>query len=271
MTATCEPARIARSPRPTDVSLLPVPEGLVVLTFDDGVRSCSTFVAPLLRHYGFGATFFITEGLNFADKEHYLTWEQVRGLHDAGFEIGNHTRNHYDVRRQSRDELRADIAHIAIRCQEYGIPRPTTFCYPGYSNCPDAVSVLAKDGFLFARRGFAPEFPLVHTGGRGPVYDPSLHHPLLVPTTNAFGPTWGFEDLVWAVDQARGGKAAVLVFHGVPDLEHPWVYADPVVFERCMAYLHNRGCTVIAMRDLVRYVDQAVVPPDPNLSSATSG
>ena len=40
----------------------PIPDRLVVLTFDDSVASHATFVAPLLKKHGFGATFFITEG-----------------------------------------------------------------------------------------------------------------------------------------------------------------------------------------------------------------
>jgi peptidoglycan/xylan/chitin deacetylase (PgdA/CDA1 family) len=68
----------------------PIPDRLVVLTFDDSVASQATFVAPLLKKHGFGATFFITEGFEFlTDKEHHLTWEQIKALHAAGFEIGN--------------------------------------------------------------------------------------------------------------------------------------------------------------------------------------
>jgi peptidoglycan/xylan/chitin deacetylase (PgdA/CDA1 family) len=36
-----------------------------VLTFDDGHKSDHAFVAPILQEFGFGATFFITEGLGF--------------------------------------------------------------------------------------------------------------------------------------------------------------------------------------------------------------
>ena len=43
-------------------SLQPVPDKLVVLTFDDSKASHYTVVRPLLKKYGFGATFFITEG-----------------------------------------------------------------------------------------------------------------------------------------------------------------------------------------------------------------
>ena len=36
-----------------------VPAKLVVLTLDDAVKSHRTFVAPLLKELGFGATFFV--------------------------------------------------------------------------------------------------------------------------------------------------------------------------------------------------------------------
>ena len=235
-----------------------IPDRLVVLTFDDGNKSDATYVAPLLKRYGFGATFFITEGLNFLNnKDHYVTWEEVRELHDAGFEIGNHTRHHKNVNNQSREALLADLEHIDLRCEEHGIPIPNTFCYPGYSNGPEAVKVLMEKGFLFARRGVAPEFSYNSDGGRGPAYAPTTHHPLLIPTTGASGPNWNFDDFVWAVEQARDGKIAVLTFHGVPALEHPWVNTEPEVFETYIRYLHDNGYTVISLRDLERYVDPA--------------
>ena len=109
-----------------------IPNKLVVLTFDDGCKSQATFVAPILKQYGFGATFYITEGLGFLkNKEAYMTWEEVRELHDAGFEIGNHTRHHRNVAQQSDRELKDDLQYIDERCEAAGISQPTTFCYPG--------------------------------------------------------------------------------------------------------------------------------------------
>jgi peptidoglycan/xylan/chitin deacetylase (PgdA/CDA1 family) len=46
--------------------LEPLPDKVVVLTFDDSVRSHYTVARPILQRYGFGATFFITEGFTFA-------------------------------------------------------------------------------------------------------------------------------------------------------------------------------------------------------------
>ena len=238
------------------MSLLPIPNGLVVLTFDDGNKSDFTYVAPLLNRYGFGATFYITEGLNFLEnKEYYLTWEEVHQLHQSGFEIGNHTRHHKNVNSQTQEEFLADLEYIDARCQQYNIPIPETFCYPGYNHGPQALEVLTKKGMRFARRGIYPEFPHESEGGRGPAYDPNIHHRLLIPTTGASGPNWSFDDFVWAVEQAKDEKIAILTFHGVPALEHPWVNTFPDDFKVYMDFLNDHGFTVIALRDLSKYTE----------------
>ena len=45
--------------------LQPIPDRLVVLTFDDANKSDRTFVADILKKHGFGATFYVSEGLGF--------------------------------------------------------------------------------------------------------------------------------------------------------------------------------------------------------------
>ena len=47
----------------------------VVLTFDDATASQYSVVAPLLKRYGFGATFFVCEFQpNFSDSSKYMNW-----------------------------------------------------------------------------------------------------------------------------------------------------------------------------------------------------
>lgn len=224
-------------------ALEPVPEKLVVLTFDDSVASHATFVAPLLKKLGFGATFFITEGFEFAqDKEHYMTWEQIKALDVDGFEIGNHTRHHTGVAKQKAEELAADVGYIEEQCAQHGIAKPTSFCYPGYQTSEAAVKLLRERGYKFARAGGAKAF------------DPATDEPLTAPQAFDGKPDCTLEQFKAAVAQAKEGKIAVMTFHGVPDIRHPWVNTDPAKFESYMAYLKQEGCRVIAMRDLSKYV-----------------
>lgn len=240
----------------------PIPDRLVVLTFDDSVKSQFTVARPLLKRYGFGATFFITEGFHFAtDKTNYMTWEEIRALHDDGFEIGNHTRDHRAVTARSVDALDEQLRGIEERCEQAGIPRPVSFAYPGNAIVPEALPVLRRHGIRFARRGGAPEFP--YEAGRGVAYEPGQDHPLLIPTAGDARPSWTLDDFKAAVGQARGGRIAVLMFHGVPEGEHPWVNTPRERFEQYMQYLHDEGFRVIALRDLARYVDPEAAPDDP--------
>jgi peptidoglycan/xylan/chitin deacetylase (PgdA/CDA1 family) len=74
------------------VALEPIPDKLVVLTFDDSSKSHHSVARPILQKYKFGATFFITEGFDFpTNKKDYMTWAEIAELHKDGFAIGNHT------------------------------------------------------------------------------------------------------------------------------------------------------------------------------------
>jgi len=239
-----------------------IPDKVVVLTFDDSVASQYSVVRPLLKKYGFGATFFITEGFSFpTNKTDYMTWEQIVELHREGFEIGNHTRDHASVNDLSAGALREQLEAINQRCAEHNIPRPVSFAYPGNGISSNAWPVLKEMGIQFARRGGAPEFP--YEGGRGSAYEPGKDHPLLIPSTGDARPNWTLENFKRAADLARDGKIAVLQFHGVPDPDHPWVHTPPENFEQYMEYLHTNHFTVIRLRDLARYVDPALFPGEP--------
>jgi peptidoglycan/xylan/chitin deacetylase (PgdA/CDA1 family) len=239
----------------------PIPDRLVVLTFDDASRSHYTIVRPLLKQYGFGATFFITEGFDFpTNKTDYLTWEQIRSLHDDGFEIGNHTRDHLGITAKTTSRLPEQLDGIASRCREHGIPAPVTFAWPGNALTDEAFATLREHGIKFARRGGSPEYP--YAEGRGFAYEPGRDHPLLIPSAGDARPNWTLPDFVRAVELARQGRIAVLQFHGVPDTAHNWVSSSEQNFEAYLKYLKLEGYRAIALRDLAEYVDADVAPAD---------
>src|SRR5688572_17450647 len=173
--------------------LEPIPDRLVVLTFDDSVASHHAVVRPILKRYGFGATFFITEGFSFrTNKRDYMSWEQIKELHQDGFEIGNHTRDHLGISARTVDRLAEQVEAINARCAEYGIPKPVSFAYPGNAITPEALPILERLGIRWARRGGAPEHS--YEWGRGYAYEPGADHPRLIPSAGDARPDWTLDD-----------------------------------------------------------------------------
>ena len=214
----------------------PIPDKLVVLTFDDSVKSHFTIVRPILRRYGFKATFFITEGFDFpTNKQDYMTWDEIAQLHRDGFEIGNHTKDHLGVKQETLDQLANQLEGIEQKCRQHKIPVPISFAWPGNAIHPGALEILGNHGIQVARRGGLPEHP--YESGRGFAYEPGLDHPLLIPSAGDARPDWELNDLIRAVSQARHGNIAVLQFHGVPDRAHPWVSSSEERFAAFMKYL----------------------------------
>jgi peptidoglycan/xylan/chitin deacetylase (PgdA/CDA1 family) len=250
------------APATSALALEPIPDRLVVLTFDDASKSHVTNAAPLLKKHGFGATFFVTEGFEFpTNKRDYMTWDEIARLHRDGFEIGNHTRDHKSASASDPQATVEQLEAINAQCVAHGIPRTVFFAYPGNVLDKDVLPILHKLGIKFARRGGAPEYP--YDEGRGFAYEPGLDHPLLIPSAGDARPRWTLDDFKRAVSQAKGGKIAVIQLHGVPDTAHSWVNTPAPLFESYVKYLADNGFRVIALRDLARYVDPTIVPSNP--------
>ena len=238
------------------VAAEPVPQKVVVLTFDDAVRSHFTVVRPILLEHRFSATFFVTEGFDFPiNKRDYMSWKQIAQLHLDGFEIGNHTRDHLEVTARSLPKLRQQIDAITDKCHRYGIATPVSFAYPGNAVHLDALPILAAAGFRFARRGGSPEYS--YESGQGVGFSPGQQSPLLIPSTGDARPEWTLDDFKAALARASHGQVPVFQFHGVPDLRHPWVSTQPHRFREFMEYLAQQGYQVLALRDLERFLSTA--------------
>ncbi len=98
----------------------------------------------------------------------------------------------------------------------------------------------------------------------GPLYDPSVHHPLLVPTTADAYPEWDLDYFKQVVERAEPGKFVVLQFHGVPDVAHPWVHTSSDNFKSFMQYLKKGDFKVISLQEVADYLpDGYEAPEDP--------
>jgi autotransporter-associated beta strand protein len=225
----------AVDPDPNGVLLTPIPDKLIVLTFDDSTASHATVVAPILKQLGFGGTFYVCDFDSFRTrKDWYLTYRQMIAMDAAGFEIGNHTLGHasgYGPVIAMEDQV---LAH--------GGPLMTTLCWPIYAvnwaDCPK----LADHGYTFGR------------GGHGRPYRPTVDNPFDVPSFSIHDGV-PIETFTTQARQACNGRIVCFCFHGVPDMEHPPVSLEPATFKAMMQYLKDNDYRCIAMRDVAKYID----------------
>jgi len=237
-----------------------IPDKLVALTFDDGCESQYSVVAPLLKKFGFNATFFMCEfPPNYKDSTMYMTWAKVKKLSEDGFEIGNHTLSHSKINQIARHEVIEEIKAIEYKCDSVGIIKPQSFAYPAYRLNATSLEILKGLGYKYARA----------VGNRA--YSPIVDHPYLIPS-------WAMksdnrDDIRKAFHEAKNGNIVVITVHGVPDIEHPWVNTPSKLFEEHLQYLSDNGFKVISIRDLDYYInaDEALKNITPNLNKRLKG
>jgi peptidoglycan/xylan/chitin deacetylase (PgdA/CDA1 family) len=78
-----------------------LPSKPVMITFDDGWRNQYTHALPLLRKYGFKATFFLNPQPITREYRAYMTREMVETLAKEGHDIESHTWKHSRLTRKS--------------------------------------------------------------------------------------------------------------------------------------------------------------------------
>ena len=84
-----------------------LPKKSVMITVDDGYRSVYKVAYPILKKYGFTATFFIYTNFVGVSKM-AVTWNQLKEMKTDGFSIGSHTIYHSDLTMPKDGETEAD-------------------------------------------------------------------------------------------------------------------------------------------------------------------
>lgn len=137
-----------------------LPRKPVIITFDDGYRDFYELGYPLLKEYGMRAVIFtlgdrsITENIWDDPAEvtpaPLMSDEEIKELHDFGFEIGAHTFTHPKLTELPKEELYKEIYQSKIVLEHLLGEEVITFCYPyGLQNTP-VRNMVRNCGFDFA-------------------------------------------------------------------------------------------------------------------------
>jgi heparosan-N-sulfate-glucuronate 5-epimerase len=116
------------------------PRKPVVVTFDDGFRSVFEHALPVLSELGLPGTIFVPTDfvgggqMSWPGIEHWVgtahgdeltcvTWEELRRLRAAGWEVGSHTRSHPVLPQLAEQELTDELVGSREVCaRELGVP-----------------------------------------------------------------------------------------------------------------------------------------------------
>jgi peptidoglycan/xylan/chitin deacetylase (PgdA/CDA1 family) len=181
----------------------PLPDGAILVSIDDGLRSTLVEAAPVLRDHGIPAVAFVTPGLltdaagrsaerPYAEPaEPYLTWDELAKLADAGVAIGSHGWSHRSLGRIGEADAEREGRRSREALEGFLGRRVTTLAYPFGTRADYGTAV----GAALARCGYTCAFTSQH----GAI--PSGHAPYELPRIKVEGgePLWMFRLLV------RGG------------------------------------------------------------------
>jgi peptidoglycan/xylan/chitin deacetylase (PgdA/CDA1 family) len=95
-----------------------LPQKSVVLTFDDGYRSFRQYAEPVLKQLGFTATLFVYLDYVGGGRS-ALSWQDLKELRAAGFDVQAHSKTHSDLRRGATE---SDVQYAHRMETELGQP-----------------------------------------------------------------------------------------------------------------------------------------------------
>jgi peptidoglycan/xylan/chitin deacetylase (PgdA/CDA1 family) len=116
------------------------PPRTFVITIDDGWADGYRYALPVLRKYGYVATYFVIAGR--IGHRGYLSVAQLRELQAAGDEIGNHTESHTSLRRVLLSRANIEVAGASDHLERLLGRRPVSFSYPTGATSPAAFAAV---------------------------------------------------------------------------------------------------------------------------------
>jgi peptidoglycan/xylan/chitin deacetylase (PgdA/CDA1 family) len=120
-------------------------EPSVCITFDDGCETDLIAAAPVLREFGFNATFYLTTG--FLGTPGYLNAGQVRDLDAQGFEIGCHSMTHPYLSDLAEPELKREIVDAKLQIEQIVGHPIEHFSCPGGRYDQRTLQIAREAGF----------------------------------------------------------------------------------------------------------------------------
>lgn len=127
-----------------------LPTKPIIISFDDGWRDQFEYAFPILKKYGYTATFFVFT--NPIGRKGFVTWDDLRLMHDAGMTIGSHSLSHPFLTKVAEPAaLWSEIYNSKEKIEKNLGITVSEFAYPFGQYNSDIVALVKKAGYASAR------------------------------------------------------------------------------------------------------------------------
>lgn len=215
--------------------------GMVSLVFDDGLHSTYAVAKPILETYGFKGTVGVYPSVQDGKAqgggyEDFMSWDEVRALASAGWEIANHSYSHAHLASLSDADLKIEIdtAHDRLASEGLSI---NGFISP-YGEYDDRVLTHVATKYAYHRNAYGGTFNAI----------PSMNDYNLNGVEVAFDMATGTAGAL--IEQAVTDNTwLILYWHDLVDGEaSPYTYRTSD-FAEIIAYLAARPARVVTLTE----------------------
>lgn len=133
-----------------------LPPRPILITFDDGHVDNYTAAFPIMKKYGFTGVLYLV--YNYIGADQYMNKDQTLEMYNAGWEVGSHSLNHFDLTKLNPDQQHKEIIESRRLLEALlGIPIET-FAYPFGTKNPAVLDYAKFAGYTAAMgaSGYTP-------------------------------------------------------------------------------------------------------------------
>jgi len=134
---------------------------VIAISFDDGFQDFYTYGFPILRKNNITATVFLPTGSidaslpypNKLPQSDFLTWNQIRELHQKGIDFGSHTVSHESLTKLTPQRIKSELENSKTRIEtELGVEvRGFAYPYGTFRDIdPSIEGIIASSGYSWA-------------------------------------------------------------------------------------------------------------------------
>lgn len=126
-----------------------LPPNPIMITFDDGYEDNYRVAYPILQKYNLSATIFlITDFVGHNGR--YLTWKQVKEMHEHGMNFESHTLSHVELPRASDEDLYNQLAKSKEVIESRLNQKVNCLAYPGGAYDRRVIQLAKEAGYQAA-------------------------------------------------------------------------------------------------------------------------